>query len=174
MKFGDVVIYKEFGREFPALVLSSRELEHHSGENGEPLINLVFVKEVKNGAGEVINVSGSSREAEALQFRHDIAHESHEFTDAAKEELTRKGLLPPGGEIPGGRYIEAAVIEEHDSSDNSEPVTVASTEGEALTGNGSEGAPAPAADASSAPASSDSGDAGDEAAAEDKPKETVQ
>lgn len=107
MKFGTVVIYKEFGQEFPALVVSSRELEHHAGENGEPLVNLVFVREVKNGAGEVINVSGSSREAEAVQFRHDVAHDSHAFSEEAKAELVRAGQLPPGGEVPGGRYVEA-------------------------------------------------------------------
>lgn len=135
MKFGDVVIYKEFGTEFPALVLSTRELEHHSGENGEPLINLAFVKQVKNGAGDVVNVSGSSREAEQIQFRHDIAHESHEFSADAKEELTRLGLLPPGGSIPGGRYVEASVLKSEIvasvPASGSDPV-VASPEGEAV------------------------------------------
>lgn len=160
MKFGDVVIYKEFGQEYPALVVGSRELEHHGGANDEPLINLVFVRSIPDPSDrtKTLAVSGTSRESELIQFRHDIAHESHAFSEEAAKELSDKGLLPPGGAVPGGRYVLASVV-------NAEPPAqlVASTEGEAV-------APEQQAPASSAGDSADSGDAQSEVPA----KETVQ
>jgi hypothetical protein len=106
MKFGDPVIYVEGGKEYLALVVGTRSLEHHEGENDEPLLNLAFVKEVLDGAGNVRNVTGTVREPELVQFRHDIAHESHAFSDEAREALTKSGNMYPGGEIPGGRWRE--------------------------------------------------------------------
>jgi hypothetical protein len=106
MQFGDPVIYVEGGKQYLALVVGQRSLEHHEGENGEPLLNLAFVKEVLDGAGNVRNVTGTVRENELVQFRHDVAHDSHAFSDEAREALTKSGHMYPGGEIPGGRWRE--------------------------------------------------------------------
>jgi len=106
MKFGDPVVYSEGGKDYLALVVASRSLKHYHGKNDEPLLNLIFVKDVTDGTGNVRKVSGTVREAELVQFRHDVAHESHEFSKEASEELSKNGTLPPGGAVPGGRWRE--------------------------------------------------------------------
>ncbi len=92
MKFGDQVILIENGKEFSATVLSARILDHHLGENDEPLLALGFFVEVPG-------VLGTARALELVQFRTDVAHESHEFgAAAAQAKLT--------GIYPGGRWKE--------------------------------------------------------------------
>lgn len=106
MKFGSPVIYLEGGKEYVALVVGERSLKHHHGANNEPLLNLIFVKEVRDGAGEVRKVTGTVREGELVQSRHDIAHKSHSFSEEAAREMTDNGSMYPGGSIPGGRWRE--------------------------------------------------------------------
>ncbi|HEY2496549.1 MAG TPA: hypothetical protein VGK24_05730 [Candidatus Angelobacter sp.] len=101
MKFGDAVTYTENGQEFNAAVLGLRDLDHHVGENGEPLIHLAFFKETAQP------VIGTSRQAELVQFRTDVAHESHAFSNEARE-ANRRNPLPTI--YAGGRYREAGTL----------------------------------------------------------------
>jgi hypothetical protein len=96
MKFGDQVIFTENGIEYPATVLSSRILDFHTGSNDEPLIALGFFKEIQG-------IIGTARELELVNIRHDVAHESHEFNDAANAA----GLK---GTFAGGRWREVSPV----------------------------------------------------------------
>jgi hypothetical protein len=98
MKFGDQVIFTENGIEYPATVLSSRILDFHTGSNDEPLIALGFFKEIQG-------IIGTARESELVNIRHDVAHESHEFNDAANAV----GLK---GTYAGGRWREVSPVAE--------------------------------------------------------------
>lgn len=103
MKFGEQVIFTENGKEYFATVLSARALDHHTGANDEPLLQLGFFKEVLDPADPkheaTLNVIGTARQNELVQFRADVAHESHEFgAAAAAVNLT--------GIYPGGRWRE--------------------------------------------------------------------
>lgn len=96
MKFGDQVVFIENGKEFSATVLSARILDHHLGENDEPLLALGFFVEVPG-------VLGTARALELVQFRTDVAHESHEFGAAAAQAKL-------AGIYPGGRWREVNVL----------------------------------------------------------------
>jgi hypothetical protein len=91
MKFGDQVVFTENGKEYQATVLAARELDGHSGENNEPLLQIGFFAD-KPG------VLGTSRQNELVQFRTDVTHESHAFTP----ELQAKN----GQILAGGRWRE--------------------------------------------------------------------
>lgn len=136
MKFGtlpEVVTYTEFGVEHKALVVGGRELEHHTGVNGELLLDLVIVKPVVRdecvnchfpernhgkpfppGASHVpcakfegIAPIAAVNPSEYVHIVTDVAHESHAFTDEQLKELASKGLTAyPGGAYPGGRWRE--------------------------------------------------------------------
>jgi hypothetical protein len=134
MKFGtlpEVVIYTEFGVQHKALPIGARELEHHTGSNGELLLNLVIVKplvadscancgnrRVFHGkpAPAHLRVCAEFVEpdpqtsvdpASLVHIVTDVAHESHVFTDEQIKELAAKGLSAyPGGQFPGGRWSE--------------------------------------------------------------------
>jgi hypothetical protein len=97
MKTGDIVVYTENGESFLATVLEVRELDHHMGENDEPLVHLGFFTPVmKPGAnGKPVRVSlvGTHDQYTLAQFRLDVAHESHEFP--AELKVSR---------YPGGRW----------------------------------------------------------------------
>lgn len=131
-KFGnlpEVVIYTEFGIEHKALVIGSRELEHHTGENDEQLLNLVIVKPLVTDAcancgnrrvfhGKPapahLRVCAEFVEPEPqtsidlntlVHIQTDVAHESHTFSAEQIAELANKGLTAyPGGQLPGGRW----------------------------------------------------------------------
>jgi hypothetical protein len=105
MKFGDQVIYTENGKEFSATVLSVRALDHHLGANDEPLLQLGFFAPVLAADHKSeVSVIGTARQLELVQFRADVAHESHEFGAAAAEaKLT--------GIYPGGRWREVGPVE---------------------------------------------------------------
>lgn len=135
-KFGnlpEVVVFTEFGVEHKALVIGSRELEHHTGENGEQLLNLVIVKPVVRdecvkchfpernhgkpfppGASnrpcdsfEGVGVVAAVNPSEYVHIATDVAHESHAFTEGQLTKLAAKGLAAyPGGQLPGGRWRE--------------------------------------------------------------------
>lgn len=95
MKFGDAVIYNEFGKLYNALVLEVRDLENHAGSNGEPLVHLVFAREVTDMHGKPQNLAGTGSAGKLLQFRHDVAHESHEYSQAYKD-ATKKNRYEGG------------------------------------------------------------------------------
>jgi len=104
MQFGDKVIFSENGNEYEATVLSSRVLDFHNGKENEPLIHLAFFKPVIDGLGNVVNVVGTGRQNELVQWRFDVAHESQEFSEAEKAILQDQGVLGPSGVYPGGRW----------------------------------------------------------------------
>lgn len=114
MKMGDIVLYKENGEVFVATVLSSRELEDHSGQNEEPLVSLGFFAPVTRftgtGKAEKKSVIGTQAQHEHAQFRLDVAHASHGFT---KQENKRQH---PNG-YPGGRWIHAEVVPASEDQD---------------------------------------------------------
>lgn len=101
MNFGDQVIFTENNKQFKATVLSARVLDHHLGANDEPLLQLGFFAPVLAPDGKTeVNVIGTARQNELVQFRADVAHESHEFGAAAAEAKL-------AGIYPGGRWREA-------------------------------------------------------------------
>ena len=104
MQFGDKVIFIENGNEFEATVLSSRVLDFHNGKDNEPLVHLAFFKPVTDGLGNVVNVVGTGRQNELVQWRFDVAHESQKFSEAEKAILQDQGVLGPSGVYPGGRW----------------------------------------------------------------------
>lgn len=115
MKFGDQVIYVENGKEFNATVLSARVLDNHMGAGDEPLVHLAFFKEVEDfsvlpdadNERPKISVLGTARQLELVQFRADVAHESHEFSGEARAQSVKPGNVPlPEGVYPGGRWRE--------------------------------------------------------------------
>lgn len=111
MKFGNQVLFTESGKEFTATVLSERILDHHMGSNDEPLLSLGFFSEVPG-------VLGTARQNELVQFRADVAHETHEFSP----DVASKGLK---GIYPGGRWKELA-------GTDAPPTLVATASGEVI------------------------------------------
>ena len=113
MQINDSVLYNELGKDFVATVLEIRELDNHSGANGEPLLHLGFFAPVfKPGAdGKLARVSmaGTHQQTDLVQFRFDVAHVSHSFDP-------KLGLAT----YPGGRWREAVISEP-------EPVIAADT-----------------------------------------------
>lgn len=134
-KFGnlpEVVKYTEFGVEHLALPIGSRELEHHTGTDGEPLLNLVIVKPlIADACGNCgnrrafhgkpapshLHVCSQFVEPDAqavtdnLTLVHivtDVPHDSHAFTDDQLAAMQKTGITTaqvyPGNQIPGGRW----------------------------------------------------------------------
>lgn len=136
-KFGnlpEVVKYTEFGVEHLALPIGSRELEHHAGENGELLLNLVIVKplvadacancgnrRIFHGkpAPAHLHVCSSFVEPDAQAVTDnntlvfivtDVPHETHAFTEEQLKAIEKTGVNTaqayPGGAMPGGRWSD--------------------------------------------------------------------
>lgn len=128
MKFGnlpEVVKYIEFGKEHMAFPIASRDLEHHTGENNEPLLSLVFVKPVLDPLDpekkKTLNLAGTVNESQLVQIRHDVAHESHAFTPEQIQARRDAGFSTyPGNQIPGGRWRELSSDELDDLAANAE------------------------------------------------------
>jgi len=99
MKTGDTVLYSESGKSYLATVLGVRELEHHSGKDGEPLLHLGFFAPVfepdATGKLKEVSVIGTHRQEQLAQFRLDVVHDSHEFAPHLKAPV-----------YPGGRWKE--------------------------------------------------------------------
>jgi hypothetical protein len=74
MKFNDVVIYSESGKDYNALILGEREGRDNSGSSGEPLLTLQFGKERLDGAGNPLPVHGTGQTPELVKIRLDVAH----------------------------------------------------------------------------------------------------
>lgn len=108
MELFDSVKYIESGREIIATVLEIRHVDHHDGENGEPLLHLGFFAPVMGAAadGKPVpkKVVGTHDAWSLVQFRIDVAHASHSFS----EEANKKGLK---GIYAGGRWTEIVVAE---------------------------------------------------------------
>lgn len=116
MQINDTVIYTEQGKEYTATVLEIRNLDHHLGENDEPLLHLGFFaplyKPGADGTLKRVSVVGTHEQNALVQFRLDVAHESHSFSaEANKEGLT--------GVYPGGRWSLAKVVVAEDPLDKS-------------------------------------------------------
>ena len=106
MKTGDTVLYSESGKSYLATVLGVRELEHHSGKDGEPLLHLGFFAPVfepdATGKLKEVSVIGTHRQEQLAQFRVDVVHDSHEFAAHLKVPV-----------YPGGRW-KGPVVESQD------------------------------------------------------------
>lgn len=113
VKFNDVVIYSEGGKDYNALVLGERAGNFtyrdggalisgtHHGKSGEPLLTLVFTKERTDAAGIPLPLHGTGQTSELVQVRLDVAHESHEYTPAQQRHLEKKSY-------DGGRWREVS------------------------------------------------------------------
>jgi hypothetical protein len=114
VQFGDVVIYMEGGQEFKALVLGERPgnftyrdggqtfNEDHCGKNGEPTLTLAFAKQRLDPFKQPLPLHGTGQMSELVQFRTEVAHESHEYSAGAKKHFGRN-------QYDGGRWREVAV-----------------------------------------------------------------
>jgi hypothetical protein len=124
MIFGETVIYTEGGVEYEATVLGSRLLDDHNGSEEEPLLTLGFFKPVtrpgQDGKTPVtVGVIGTSEMSKLVQFRIDVAHESHQFSDEAKKQYhaVYGGTAIPQKDktikhvvtYPGGRWKEKEI-----------------------------------------------------------------
>lgn len=128
MQLNDIVNFTENGKEYKATVLAIRNLDHHDGENGEPLLHLGYFATVLDAQGDPKNLVGTQAQNELVQFRLDVAHSSHTFS----EEANRKGFkgVYPGGrwtELDAGQPAEVVVTDEKskelgDGSEEDEPV----------------------------------------------------
>jgi hypothetical protein len=93
------VKYLEAGKEYDALIVGQSRFVQpsHHGVGDQPLVHLVFVKPNPNqqtGLGDLI------------QWRHDVAHVSHEFSKEDREKANAAGHPLPES-YPGGRWKEA-------------------------------------------------------------------
>lgn len=121
MKFGDPVIYTENGTDYLATVMATRELDHHAGADGQPLLHIGFfalptinrgipapgatVAAAPDPDSVVRTVLGTSRQNELVQFRPDVAHQSHAFgPDAHADAAIKRQILP--AILSGGRWRE--------------------------------------------------------------------
>jgi len=110
MKFGDAIIFTENGVEYQAVILASRVLDDHMGLGDEPLVQLAFFKPITDGAGNVLNVLGTSRQLELVQFRTDVAHESHEFSEEVRAASLESGKIDLPASYPGGRWRKVGPV----------------------------------------------------------------
>ena len=114
MKQGDIVIYSERGEKYVATVLEVRELEFHSGENGEPLLHIGFFAPAyePDGAGKLqrVKLVGTHRQDQLAQFRLDVAHESHKFPAHLKQPV-----------YPGGRWTGPVEFNFSEEEETAEP-----------------------------------------------------
>lgn len=127
----EIVTYVEGdGKQHTAIVIGSRYIEHHAGQNDEPLLTLAFASqhvpdecarcqqpEHRHGKPSTLltppcpefippapkPVIGFEQN---LHVVHDVPHSSHEFGDDLLAELGKKGITYPGNKIPGGRWVE--------------------------------------------------------------------
>lgn len=104
MQTYDTVKYTENGESVIATILEIRYLDHHNGQDGEPLLHLGFFAPVLDGQGNQKKLVGTQHQGDLVQFRIDVAHESHEYDEAA----VRAGFK---GVYPGGRWSEIRVEE---------------------------------------------------------------
>ena len=106
MKFGDVIVYTENEVEYNATVLSSRVLDGHGGTNDEPLLDIGFFKQVlkpgADGKPVVQAVSGTGDVLSLVQIRHDVAHESHQYSKEDQKRYSAKVFA-------GGRWREQEI-----------------------------------------------------------------
>jgi hypothetical protein len=108
MKIGERVIYTEGvdpktkqPLEYEALVLGERNIADHMGEDDEPLLTLVFVKERLDPHGIPIPLHGTGMQERLIQTRLDVAHESHAYTKEQQQKYEKTAY-------EGGRWREAA------------------------------------------------------------------
>lgn len=119
-------------RRHAALVIGSRYLEIHAGEDDEPLLTLAFAQPpvidecvvchfAERAHGKPTTMTHPPcprfvapppkavvRFEENLQIIHDVPHASHVFTAEELAGMPALGITPsavyPGGKIPGGRW----------------------------------------------------------------------
>jgi hypothetical protein len=106
MRIGERVIYTEGTDpktkqpfEYEALVLGERNIADHLGEDDEPLLTLVFVKERLDPHGVPIPLHGTGMQERLIQTRLDVAHESHSYTKEQQKKYEKTAY-------EGGRWRE--------------------------------------------------------------------
>lgn len=118
LKFGDPIVFIENEKEINAIFLRSRILDDHLGSNGEPLVDLGFFQQVTapgpDGKLVIRDLVGTDWATDIVQFRIDVPHVSHEFSQEAKKKLMRiyggTEVTHPVGDpsphcvYPGGRW----------------------------------------------------------------------
>ncbi len=92
LRFGDPVRYQERGAWHNALVISQ-------GEKDERRIDLMFLRQVVTGAGDPVNVAGTSRQAEAVQFRHDVMPGEYEPITLPADQFFAQFCALADGEV---------------------------------------------------------------------------
>jgi len=140
-KLPEVVKFIEFGKEHLAFPVASRDFEHHLGENGEPLLNLFYVKPLASAEClrchfteqyhgkpyapqaphqpcdkfQAPPISFTVDPKQFVQIAVDVPHISHKFNDEQLEALKNLGnsveINYPGKQIPGGRWRELTSAE---------------------------------------------------------------
>lgn len=100
LKTNDLVRYFESkdSEGTNALVLGTREIPDHLGEDGQPLVTLVFVQDKAHPiSGQPLQLHGTGQQTDLLQLRNDVAHISHEYSEEQQKKYGKKA-------IEGGRW----------------------------------------------------------------------
>jgi hypothetical protein len=104
----DTVIYTENGEDYVATVLATRNLDDHLGADDQPLLHLGFFAQVMmpgpDGKPVARNLAGTGAQELLANFRHDVAHVSHEYSEEYQKEHNVTIY-------PGGRWTEAAPVQ---------------------------------------------------------------
>jgi hypothetical protein len=106
------IVREPVRKKYFALVIGEHHIEHHKGENGEPLLTLViFRPPIHPGTFEQVKLLGSGRMSDLCPILTDVPHESHKFTDAQIEELRKQGIVYPGNYLGAARWREVTLAD---------------------------------------------------------------
>jgi hypothetical protein len=98
LKTNDLVRFLEGEKSVNALVLGSRVVPDHLGENGEPLLTLAFAEDKYHPiTGVPQQLHGTGQQGDLLQIRQEVAHVSHLFSDEQQLKYGKK-------QMEGGRW----------------------------------------------------------------------
>lgn len=100
LKTNDLVRYFESqdSKGVNALVLGTREIPDHVGEDGQPLVTLAFVQDKLHPiTDEPVALHGTGQQTDLIQIRNDVAHVSHEYSEEQQKKYGKKAM-------EGGRW----------------------------------------------------------------------
>lgn len=107
VKINDVVLYaeKEGDLWMSALVMGTRDLVDHRGEDDEPLLSLVFVREILDPISQLPkDVHGTGVQGDMLQVRNDVAHISHRWNEDQQLKYGKKLFEGGRWQLPSDGY----------------------------------------------------------------------